>query len=302
MGNVGFNHYSYYGPQGAFNANTNANKAVGAATAPINKQNSTDSVHIRTKKEIYIDRMQQLFPNNELQELYDSINKDFGIDRPAHLRFLESSTDKAAAGGFTFSKNEITLDMSDLLDSDTKIVGIKDGKRTVLTSPKCGLPMFCDKKNAMLLLYVQSKRGNMGFDKLVAEPVTPEDQKKFIALKIAHEVVHAQQHMKMRQTEGIGEKEILKAWSHAKPSKNLIEQKLVDIVVENCYKKSYWGNEPLTETSIKADSEEGKLAKEWLEAVRNYPPVDSPEYEKNAIEVDAYKRSAEYIKDKYGEW
>ena len=31
----------------------------------------------------------------------------------------------------------------------------------------------------------------MGYDQIVAEPVTPDEQRKFIAQKMAHEVVHA---------------------------------------------------------------------------------------------------------------
>ena len=261
---------------------------------------NTDTVAIRDKKEVNIEKLNKLFPNGELQRVYDEINKDFGIDRAPHLRFV-GDNDGVVAGGFTYSKNEITMSLSDLMESDTKIVGIKDGKRTVITSPKNKLPLFIDKKTAQISVFALSKQGNLGFDRLIIEPLTEDEKKKFIVQKIAHEVIHAQQHMIMRQTEGIGEKEILAAWTHVKPQ-NMIDKAILGYKVNDMFNKSYWADKPETERTISPDSEMGKKAKDWLEAVRNYPRVDSPEYEKNAIEVDAYNRSAEYADKKFGPW
>lgn len=273
-----------------------------AETVPVFRAGSpeTDTVNLRSKKEIYIEKLDKLFPDGGIQKVYDSINQDFGLDRPAHLR-LVGDNDGVAAGGFTFSKNEIILSLSDMLESDSKVVGIKNGKRVVLTSPKNKLPLIANKESAEKFVEQYSKYGNLGFDQLVVEPVTEDDQRKLIIQKIAHEVIHAQQHMIMRQTEGIGEKEIFKAWTHEKP-KNLIEKALLDIKANNQKNQSYWANEPETEKTNASDSPQGTLARIWLEAIRNYPPVDSPEYEKNAIEVDAYMRSAKYVADKYGNW
>ncbi len=268
-------------------------------TAPLSGAN-VDTVKIRSRKEINIEKLQKLFPNGELQRVYDEINKDFGIDRAPHLRFV-GNNDGVVAGGFTYSKNEISMSLEDLVESDTKIVGIKDGKRTVLTSPKNKLPLFVSKQMALVSVAALAKNGNLGYDKLIIEPLTEDEHKKFIVQKIAHEVVHAQQHMVMRQTEGIGEKEIIAAWTHAKPQ-NMIDKAILGFKVKDMFDKSYWADKPETEKTISPDSEMGQKAKEWLEAVRNYPKVDSPEYEKNAIEVDAYNRSAEYADKKFGPW
>lgn len=276
-------------------AQNNQNVPILSASKP-----NYDSVNIRDKKEINIEKLNKLFPNGELQRVYDEINKDFGIDRAPHLRFV-GDNDGVVAGGFTFSRNEITMSLSDLMESDTKIVGIKDGKKTVITSPKNRLPLFVDKKTAMYSVAALSKQGNLGFDRLEIEPVTEKEQKKFIVQKISHEVIHAQQHMYMRQTEGIGEKEVLKAWTHAKPQ-NMIDKAILSFKVNDMYNKSYWGDKPETEKKYSPDSPQGMIAKTWLEAVRNYPRVDSPEYEKNAIEVDAYNRSADYADEKFGAW
>ena len=273
-----------------------------AETVPVFRAGSpeTDTVNLRSKKEIYIDKLNKLFPDGGIQKVYDKINQDFGLDRPAHLRFV-TDNEGVAAGGFTFAKNEIVLSMSDMLDSDAKVVGIKNGKKVVLTSPKNKLPLIADKNSAEKFVEQYSKFGNLGFDQLVVEPVTEEDQRKLIIQKIVHEVVHAQQHMILRQTEGIGEKEIFKAWTHEKP-KNLIESALLDLKVNSQRGQSYWADEPDTEKTVPANSPKGALAKIWLEAIRNYPPYDSPEYERNAIEVDAYERSAQYVKNNYGGW
>lgn len=272
----------------------------GGMFTPALNQTNLDTVTIRDKKEIYLEKLDKLFPNGGVEQAYKDICRDFGIIDPPHLEFC-GSKDNAVGGGYTFNKNEISISIEDLMESDTKIVGIKNGKREILTSPKVKLPLFIDKKNAQLFLYAQSKNGNMGYDKLVAEPLTPDEQRKFVIQKLAHEVIHAQQHQIMQQTEGIDSKDIFRAWTHYKP-KNLIDKYVFDFQTDRAFKMIYWGDKPEREKIYSQDSKEGQLAKVWLEAVRNYPPVTSPEYEQNAIEKDAYERSAQYTADKYGSW
>lgn len=264
----------------------------------VGASNNMDTVSIRDKKEIYLDKLNKLFPNNSINNVYSAINKDFDIDKPAELKFV-TNKDGLTAGGYTFSKNEIDMSLEDLLDNNMKIVGIKDGKRMTLVSPKVKLPLFVDKNSADNFVQMHSQNGNLGFDQLVVEPITEEEQRKFIVQKIAHEVIHAQQHMILRQTSGIGEREVIRAWTHKKPS-NVIEDFFLNYSVEKEYNNSYWGNQPETPKTIPANSPAGAVAKTWLEAIRDYPPYDSPEYETNAIEVDAYNRSAEYVSKALG--
>ena len=268
--------------------------------APIGASANFDTVSIRSEKERYIEKLNKLFPNNSINTLYNNVNRDFGIDKPATLNFVIKN-DGVTAGGYTFSKNEIDLSLEDLLNSDTKIVGIKDGKKYTIVSPQVKLPLFVDKKSAEQFVQMYSQNGNLGFDMLVAEPVTEDEQRKFIVQKMAHEVVHAQQHMILRQTEGIGEKEIIKAWTHEKP-KDILEEGFLKIDTNNIYNNSYWKNQPETPKTISLDSPLGNLSKTWLEAIRDYPPFDSPEYNVNAIEADAYNRSALYVAQKLGWW
>lgn len=259
-----------------------------------------DTVSIRNKKEIYAEKLERLFPDGELDRIYNKINEDFGLDNPPALKFY-GDDDGVMSGGYTFNRNEISLSLSDLLSSDTKIVGIKDDKRTILVSPKVHLPLFVDNRSANSFVAVYSKIGNLGYDKLVTEPVTDEEQRKLIIQKLTHEIVHAQQHMIMRQAEGIGEKEIIKAWTHEKP-KNMVAETVLNYKVNDIYNRSYWAEKPDTKKTITKDSPKYHYAKVWLEAIRNYPSVDSPDYVRNPIEIDAYVRSAQYVKAKYGDW
>lgn len=299
------NSYSCVSTPLNYSTGVNVNKTTSVKNDAIFKtglvsQPAMDTVNFKSRKEILTEKFNKLFPNNEFNQIYNDITKDFGIDKQPTLKLYDEE-DGVTGGGYTFNKNEISMSLSDLLDSDTKIVGIKDGKRTVLVSPSVKLPLFVNKESADAFLKLQAQHGNLGFDKLIAELLTPNEQKKFIVQKISHEMIHAQQHMIMRQTEGIGEKEIYKAWLHEKP-KNMIEKAVFDIKTNTFFPKTYWGNQQETKTTISAGSPKGQIARVWLEAVRNYPPVDSPEYVKNPIEQDAYIRSAKYAYDKFGSW
>ncbi|MCM1264610.1 MAG: hypothetical protein NC200_00285 [Candidatus Gastranaerophilales bacterium] len=284
----------------SFNALSSIKLPMFKGNSVNNSQAASQDCFVRSdKKDVQMKRLNELFPNGGIDKVYDDMNKTFGIDKPAKLTFV-GDNDGVVGGGFTFSKNEINLSLTDLL-SDTKIVGVKDGKRTVLISPSVGLPLFVDRQLADNFVKMHSQNGNLGFDELVAEPVTDNEQRKFIIQKISHEVIHAQQHMILRRTEGIGEKEIIKAWTHKKP-KNMVEQRTLNMITEKLYEQSYWAGQPETEKTIKKGTVPEAFAKTWLEAIRNYPPVDSPEYNKNAIELDAYKRSAAYAYKTCGAW
>ncbi len=280
---------------------TNAAKLNSSPRFLSNNIGITSDQFIQTDKKIlYQEQLNKLFPNGGFDVLCKEINKDFNIDNPANVK-LVSQYDGVTGGGYQFYKNEITLNYEDILGSDTKIVGIKNGKRTVLTSPSVKLPLFVDKKSAEEFLKLHSQNGNLGFDQLVAEPVTENEQRKFISQKLAHEIIHSQQHMILRQTEGIGEKEVLKAWSHYKPQ-NLIDNYILNHFIEKQYSNSYWANQEPTEQKIPKESKTAQIAHVWLEAIRNYPPVESPEYLRNPIEMDAYIRSAQYADKKFGAW
>jgi len=246
-----------------------------------------------------IEKFNELFPNNEINQIYLEINKDFNIDIPAKLNIIDKS-DSTIGGGYRFAKNEINLNLEDLMDSNTKIIGIKNGKKTILTSPIENLPLFASKKDAEKFVKKHSKDNFLGFDKLTTEKVTPQEHKKFIIQKLAHEIIHSQQHMIMRQAKNIGTKSILNAWNNNN-SKNMFEKYIYEIKTNIDYLLSPW-----TLSTNKSNSRNNTIyqdaAENWLNAIKNYKNPVTKEYDENYLETDANKRAHAYIKRKYGDW
>lgn len=238
-------------------------------------------------------KFDNLFPNGEINKLYDKINKDFKISNPASLTFVYDEK-SIQGGGYNFKNNNIEMNLYDLVNSNKKIVGIKNGKKYPLISPKDKIPLFVNEELANTFVNTQNQRNNLGFDKLIIEDVTPKEQRKFILHKIAHECVHAKQHQLLRETEGINDKDIIKAWIHRKP-KNLVEQKMLDTVVDKLYNDSPWSKTIAPQKNIKKDTPQYVHSIELLNAIQNYPPVNSPEYTQNVLEREAFDISAKYI-------
>jgi len=266
-------------------------KTIGfrGVTQPHDSFKSTMTPEMVTRK-----NFDALFPNGEINKIYNKINQDFGITHPAKLNFVYDETSQLG-GGYTFNKNEIEMNLYDLMTSNKKIVGVKNGKKIPLISPKEKLPLFINKETADMFVDMHNKNGSLGFDKLIVEDVTPKEHRKFIIQKIAHECVHAKQHQILRETEGIGDKEIIKAWTHQKP-KNRIEENSLNKYVEQRYQTTPWAKIGEPEVKYKKDSPVYKKAQVLLEAIRNYPPVTSPLYTINPLEREAFDVAATYIK------
>lgn len=243
-------------------------------------------------------KLDSIMSEKELLRIYDNIAKELKLDYKPELKLSEHNKD-VTGGGYTFSTNTIYLSKEDLTESDYKIVGTKNGKRFVLVSPKNATPLFASKELAESFLENAKANHNFGCDKLEMVPTTNADKKRLIVQKISHELIHAQQHMILRQTEGIGEKEIIKAWTHIKPSSPQDYAKLNELG-EKLYKESYWKDKPSTESKIGKFTPVGFMALKWLDAIKNYPPFESALYNTNAIEVDAYNRSAQYAMRMFG--
>lgn len=243
--------------------------------------------------DIYQQKLSKLFPKGSLEKIYSQMAKELGIDILPDLKFYGPSDGKSA-GGYTFNKNEISFSLEEIFDNNYKVVMVKNGMYKNLTSPNCNMPLFINKSSGEKFVEAQRPHFKKFVDDIILIPMTENDIRKFVIHKMYHELIHAQQHMIMRSTEGIGEKEVIKAWTHLIPENDKDVKELND-VTEKIYKDSFWSNKPATKAKYKKDSEMGKLAYAWLEAVRKYPPPDSPEYNTNAIEVDAFKRSYQYL-------
>ncbi len=267
-------------------------------TQNLGELKSDSFVRSEKTQDIYQQKLNALFPNGTLEKIYSQMGKELGIDILPTLKFYGPS-DGIMAGGFTFNKNEISFSLNEIFDNNHKVVMVKNGMYKLLTSPNDNMPLFIDKTLGEQFVNANKEHFKKIVDDLKLVSMTDNDFRKFIIHKMYHELIHAQQHMIMRSTEGIGEKEIIKAWTHLAPENEADIQKLNEIT-ENIYKNSYWANKPSTQQVHKKDSDIGKIAHIWLEAVRHYPPVDSPEYTINALESDAFKRSYEYLTKNFG--
>ena len=252
---------------------------------------------IRESKDVYFGRrLEQLFPNGELDRTFNIMCEELKLDYKPDLN-LVVPLDGNAGGGYAFLNHTITLSLEDCLGSDTKLYGIKDGEKQLQITEQ-GMPVMTNKVLASYIAQNPQAAKNKGLDKIVAEPATDEEVKKLFLQKLYHELVHAKQHMIMRQTEGIGAKEIISAWRHLPKNQN---KPNIDKVLNKLYKQSYWVNKS-TPIKYEKDSEQGVYAYNCLDAVKNYAPVESEEYKTNYMEVDAYKSSADYVNERYGEW
>ena len=244
------------------------------------------------------DKLYSIMPKEQLNKEFNDICKNLKLDINPKLDIVDSYND-GRGGGYNFYRHEVSLCASDLVCSDYKIVGTKAGKKTVLVDPKTLSPLFSTKDMAEEFVKSAQARKNYGYDSIEMVPTTIEDKKRLIIQKLSHELIHAQQHMLMRQTEGIGEKEIIKAWTHGKP-RNSEEEKQLNDFVEKSFARSFWADKEKTKVKIPKNSPVAMLTYQWLNAVKNYPPVNSIEYLTNAIEVDAYRRSAAYAQNIFG--
>lgn len=262
-------------------------------------KSSPDTFVRESKETFYAKRLEEIFPNNELKSIYANMCKELELEYPPKLE-LQLPTDGFAGGGYTFFANKIFLSLEDTLGSDTKLYAIQNGEKSLEMDNVSGLPKMTTKQIAFYISNSPQAAKNIGADKIIAEPATKEEIKKLFIQKLYHELVHAKQHQIMRQTEGIGTKNILKAWAK-KNNGGKIPQATEKILLELAYRRSFWGNKD-SEEKYAYDSEAGEYAQKCLNAIENYPPVDSPEYETNFIECEAFTRAKEYVENNYGKW
>ena len=257
-------------------------------------------IFVRESKEaFYARRLEEIFPNGELTELYDKLCDELELDYKPKLELVPANQGHAG-GGYTFFSNKITLSLEDVVGSDTKIYAIKDGVKSLQTDDKTGVPMMTSKLIAAYLCHTPEAAKNVGVDKLIAEPASNDDIKKLFIQKLYHELVHAKQHMVMRQTEELGVKAILKAWGRSN-NKPRVPGAIENMRIEQAYKHSYWADKDV-KGKYAYDSEMGEYAQKCINAIENYSAVDTDEYEKNFIEVEAYKDSKNYVVEHYGAW
>ena len=244
-------------------------------------------------------KLNSIISPQELKKYFSDICKYLNLDIIPRLNLLPEYIE-GRCGGYNFIKNQINLSIDDLTCSDYKLMGVKGNIKTPLIDTNSYLPLIASKSILNEYLEKASRENNYGYDSLYMVPTTLEEKKRIILQKLAHELIHAQQHMILRQTEGIGEKMILKAWFHV-TQKNKEESGNLNNLVEMLYDASFWGGKTPTVPKFSKNSPHWQLAWKWLFSIKNYPKkIATNEYYTNEIEKDAYKRSAEYVQMLFG--
>lgn len=239
----------------------------------------------------------RLFPNGELNKIYNGIANDYGIETPPSLELIKDF-ELGDRGYFTPTSNKIKLVLDFLKPEARKFLLEKDNQKFYIVGDSRGL-LFRVKEND--IKKEQQSLEQMGF-KVTPEPLSDDDKKKYAVFILAHELSHAYQNQIIRQTEGLNEWNMIEQkLNNNKPEGiNLIRQKLEMIKAKQIYDKTHAGMN--FEKKYPLSSKEGQQAKIWYDANVGYkrPETDYEENITNPLEIYANNKAYKYLKNKYG--
>ena len=242
-----------------------------------------------------IQKFNAVISPEEIKNFYTEAGKYLNLDIMPKLN-LYPTYYKGRAGGYNYQQNFINMNMSDVLQTDFKILGRKGNDIFPLYDIRNELPLYYSKDIANEFIKISRSRNYDGFDAMFIKPTSIKEKKRYICQRLMHELIHAQQHMLIRQTEGIEGEDIIRTWLN-----NRIDPENIEKMTVNLFKTSFWANRKPTPKIYKQQSPTGRLALRWLNAIKNYPvDINSTDYNENEIEKDAYKRSAEYTRKIFG--
>lgn len=233
----------------------------------------------KTLRDEYIEKLYSIFPKKHLERCYQKINQDFGIDYPAKLTF-SASKDKNVATSYSFNNNTININLCELLDKRYKVVDKRNGK--TLISSYSQMPLFLTKEEV-----IEYRNSRLSSNCAII-PITPQEQRKYILHKIAHEVVKTQQFMIMRQTQRIGDKGIIKAQNHSDIIKRAGQ---LDNYASYLHSSTFWKNHQTPQT-ISMNCPVGQQALIWLCSLEDAAF--------GSCQKDANQRAYNYINATFG--
>lgn len=275
---------------------------------PSVKIGSQNDVFIRTTPSIMpeVQELERLFPNNEIYKIYDDIVKEYGLENPPKLNFINQrgNADFASASHIT---NKIDLNLAKLLSPNMyKFLIEKDGELFYSYDKAAKRIRILDTENQSFIKDIIQSYKLKGADNCQAVKLSDDDKRKFIIQTLAHELEHCYQNQIIRHTEGLDhfnmlEKQI-KNNPNYKPNPNLIEEKLAFINLKKMYLEHYSDKD--FEKKYAQGSAEGQKALECYNASINYINAenDYEGYEHNALELDANIRGNQYLKEHYGDF
>lgn len=239
----------------------------------------------------------RLFPNGELNKIYNNIANDYGLENPPKLDLIKEF-ELGDRGYYTATNNSIKIVLDFLKPEARKFLLEKDGQKFYTVGDSRGL-LFRIKNQD-----IQNEKNSledMGF-KVSTEPLTDDDKKKLMVFLMAHELSHAYQNQIIRHTEGLNEWEMIERRLNNSLPKgaNLIQQKLNILTMKQTYDKTH--KEMSFEKIYSQNSAEGKQAKIWHDATVGYrrPEMNYEDNINNPLETYANERAYNYLKQKFG--
>lgn len=273
------------------------------------RHNSTvlnNDVFIRTNAStVYSKReLERLFPNGELNNIYNNIINEYGLENVPQLEYIYDSkgeNDYASANHIT---NKIKLNLDNLLSPNMYKFAIeKNGTKTFCYDEDLDRIKIIRTTDKNVLNEINEYNKYQGADKSEAIPLTDDDKRKLVIFTLAHELRHCYQNQIIRHTEGLDGFKMIELQLKNNPNKpkmNMIDEKIMYINLEKEYDKHHSKDE--NTKMYTQNSKEGKLAIEWYNAVVNYVDFnkDYEGYKNNAIELDANKTAHQYLIKNYG--
>lgn len=250
--------------------------------------------NVKTFEEKEVER---LFPNGELQKIYQTIAADYGLDYLPELK-LTTVKDSNDRGFYSSIHNDITIVLDFLKPEARKLLLEKDGISAYSAGDSNNL-FFRIKDEDVKKEINESQK--YGF-KAKAEPLSDDDKRKIMIFLLAHELSHVHQSQLIRHTEGLDEWNIFEERINkfAPKNMNLIDKKLTMIQMKRNYETAH--SMVNKEKIYSQNSPEGRQAVEWYNANINYsiPDMSYEENINNPLEIDANKRATEYLIKHYG--
>lgn len=254
-------------------------------------QKTTGSKTIENKE------IERLFPNGELNKIYNNIANHYGLEVPPTLELI-NDFDKGDRGYYSAHNNSVKIVLDFLKPEARKFLIEKDGQKFYTVGDSRGL-LFRTKEEDIKKeqKYIES----LGL-KAAPEPLTDDDKKKLMVFLLAHELSHAYQNQIIRHTEGLNEWDMIKSrFNNKKPQgMNLIELQLFLLDRKKEYNISH--NNMNFEKIYSQNSEEGKQAKIWYDSSVGYqkPEDNYQENINNPLEIYANEKAYKYLKENFG--
>jgi len=250
-----------------------------------------------------VKELERLFPNNELNQIYNKIVKDYGIENPP--QFVINPHDTRVGAAYHNKTNSIILNPAMISDSKNcmkiKFEFESNGKTITGYYPALDKPgeiKYVNSEKSYLPIKTHLEKKGI---KSSIEPLTDNDIRKTVILTLAHELRHAYQAQLINQCEGLGMYKLLKEQA-LEGRKNLIDRKITELNFDNQYKTYNWSKYP-TNIKYKKGTDEWNHINKIYDATLHYTPVtvDYKKYITNPIEIDADSVSAQYLENNYPE-